>query len=265
MVKFMNNFAGRRNLSLASVLISLVLVSCKKEIPVSGDVAVLEIISIASGPSADWKLARSKAYKAVKDYPNDPNAYIMLGLASEQTGHRNDAIESLMKAVKLDPTSFPAQFHLGRMLLSAEHYEEALGPLKSAFKILPGNQETAILLARTLQTLGLYDDAIRYYIALSKGGRYKGRPEALNQVGVILVKKGDYDNAYKYFLESFKIDQSNPSTILNLAVVCDRYVGKKPAALKLYQKYLEITLKNPELKNKRAEIDSRMKEIISGN
>ncbi len=241
--------------------VSLFMPSCKKEVPPPSNVIMTEVISAASGPAASWKEAKSKAYRAVKFYPSDPNARIMLALALEQCGQKNNALDEIKTAVKLDKDNFAAQFNLGRILMASDHYDEALGPLKTALKLSPGNQEVVILLARCSQILGLYDDAILYYKALSRGGRYINKPEALNEIAVIMVKKGEYQKAYGILQLALGKDQDNPSVILNLAIVCDKYMGIKPDALKLYQKYLELTLKNTGLKQTRAEVDARMKEI----
>ncbi len=222
---------------------------------------ISDLISTASGPGADWKLAKSKAYKAVKAYPEDPNARVIFALASEQSGHINDAVESARAAVRLDPDNFPAQFHLGRLLVLAQHCEEALGPLKSALRISPGNQETVILLAKASQNTGLYDDAIRYYLPLSRGGRYAGKSEPFNEIAYAYAMKGDYPKAYEYLVQAYKSSQNNPSAVLNLAILCDLHMGKKDVAKKLYQKYIELTLKNPDLKARRSEIDQRMQAL----
>ena len=242
-------------------MLSILLFSCGRVAPLPGDVMVTEAIDAAAGPGANWKDAKAKAYKAVKYYPQDPNARVMLGLALEQCGQANNALDEMKNAVELDKKNFMAQFNLGRMLIGGEHYDEALGPLKTALSLSPGNENVLVLLGRVSNVLGLYDDAIKYYAALARGERYANSPEPYNEIGMALVKKGEYDKAYAILVEGLKKNNGNPSVIINLAILCDKHLNKKDTAIKLYQKYIEATLKNSELEGKRAEVNKRMKTI----
>ena len=251
------------SLVMAFSTLSILLFSCGRVAPFPGDVMVSEAITAAAGPGANWKDAKAKAYRAVKYYPEDSNARVMLGLAMEQCGQANDALDEMKNAVELDKKNFMAQFNLGRMLIGGEHYDEALGPLKTALKLSPGNENVFVLLGRVSNVLGLYDDAIKYYAALARGGRYANSPEPYNEIAMALVRKGEYDKAYDILVVGLKKNSGSPSVLINLAILCDKHLDKRDTALKLYQKYLEATLKNSELEGKRDQVNRRMK-IISG-
>lgn len=251
------------SLAVAFSTLSIFLFSCSRVAPLPGDVMVSQAIDAAAGPGANWKDAKAKAYKAVKYYPEDSNARVMLGLAMEQCGQANNALDEMKNAVKLDKENFMAQFNLGRMLIAGEHYDEALGPLKTALALSPENENVLVLLGRVSNILGLYDDAIKYYAALIRGERYADGPEPYNEIAMALVRKGDYDNAYAILVKGLKKNPNSPSVLINLAILCDKHLDKKDTALKLYQKYIEVTLKNSELEGKRAEVNNRMKIISS--
>ncbi len=247
----------------AYAVFALLLCSCGKMTPEVNDEMIGEVIETAAGPGADWKVAKSKAYKTVKYFPEDPNARVMHAVALDQCGLKNNALDEAKKAVQLDKDNFFAQFTLGRLLCENQFYNEAIPPLKEAYRLRPGSEDVLVLLAKSAKICGIYDEAVGYYRALAKSPRFKDRPEAYNQIGVLLVKKNDYKRAYAIFLEALKRDKENPSVILNTAIVCDRYLGKTDLALRLYQRYLETTLKNPALEKRRAEVDSRMQAISS--
>ena len=244
--------------ALFSTLLSL---SCSREAAKSNREMMQELIQVAGGPGADWKEAKKLSYKMVKAYPDDPLARIMHALALEQSGQKANALDEIKRAVELDRDNFFAQLTLGRILHDNERYDDALEPLRNAERLDPDDQNATVLLAKCCQLSGNYPDAIKYYAKLAKSPLFSEKPEPYNQLGVILYKRGEYAKCKDLLVMGLKRDSSSPTVTLNLAILYDRAFNDPKRAVLLYQKFLELSLKNLSMEKKRAEVDERIKVL----
>ena len=250
------------------ILLSFVLIvfeqSCAKKPTVPANEMLSELIAMSESPGADWKFVKKKAYGIVKYYPEDPNARIIFALALEQCGQRNNALDQLKEAVKLDKENFFTNYSLGRLLLESDHPDEALGYLRTAENLRQGDENTVILLAKTTSLMGLYDESINCYARLFKAGRYCGKVEPLNEIALNLFRKGEYKKAESFLKHALKIDRNNPTIMLNLGILLDKYLDQPKTAKMAYQNYIQLTLRNSGLEKKRARISERMAELDKG-
>lgn len=240
---------------------------CERQSQKSGEELLQQALDSLTGKTADWRTAMALSYKAVKKNPNDANAHIMLALSLEQCARRDSALDEIKKATELDPKNFMALYTKGRMLLENEHFEDAIGPLREANKIRPDNPNVLILHGKCAMFMGLYPESLGCYKILAKNSAYRDRPEIYNESAVIVLKSSGKNTqaALKLFEMALKKAPTNHIVILNIAVLLDRYLKKPSEALKFYQRYLEVTLSNPELKSKRAAINQRMQELRNGS
>jgi tetratricopeptide (TPR) repeat protein len=81
--------------------------------------------------------------------PNQPNAWLGLGLLAQKQGKLDEAISDLSRSVELQPSA-REYFELGRTLAQAGHAPEALDAYQQALKISPDFVEAQQAIA-TLQ------------------------------------------------------------------------------------------------------------------
>lgn len=251
-------------ISFAAAIVFALGGGCERQAQMSSEELQQQTLDALSGKTADWKKALKFAGKAVKKNPADANAHVIYALALEQCGGKSGALDEIKKASELDPKNFTAIYTKGRMLLEGEHYEDAIGPLRDARKMRPEDPNVLLLNGKCAMHMGLYDESMSCYQGLARNAQFSGRPEIYNELAVIMLKKKDIRKASKLFELALRKAPENHTVVLNMAVLLDRHLRNPQEALKFYQKYLELTLSNPELKNKRAAIDARMQELRTG-
>ena len=74
----------------------------------------------------------------------------------------------------------------------------------------------------------------------------------------------DYNNPKKslpYFNYAYKLSPSNPVTVLNMAVLCDKYLKRPKDANAFYQRYLTLTQRDSSLAAERAGVEARIQAL----
>ena len=64
-------------------------------------------------------------------------------------------------------------------------------------------------------------------------------PAALNGLGLVHMKKGEYDQAINFFARSIKINQYYPKSYINIALAYEKK-GETQAAIENYRKFIEM-------------------------
>lgn len=248
-----------------AILIAICLSACGDRAKLTNDQLLQNALTAASGPKADWQKARAFAAKAVKQNQNDARAHVMLALSLEQCGQVGGAIDEIRKAVALDPKDFMALFTNGRMLYENDRIGDSIAPLKEAYKIHPENDNVLVLLAESSAKLGRFKEAAGYYATLAKHPMYKDRAEPLNEIGVLYVSQKDYPRALAFFNGAYRKAPSNHIVALNLGVLYDVHLKDPSNAIKYYNKYQELTMRNPELEPVRDKLKRRIEVLQATN
>jgi TolB-like protein/Tfp pilus assembly protein PilF len=199
---------------------------------------------------------------------NNPEAYdaYLRGLAFEARSHFS--IDNLMKAigfyeraVELDP-----KFALGWARLSradailyftgadttAARRDAAKSALDNAQKLQPNSPET-------LLALGYYQYWVLrdYGLAKTTFKRVQkmlpGSSDVLSGLGAVSRREGEWDQSVAYFEQALALDPRNVE-LLNEAALTYVMLRQFPAALKLYDRALDIVPDNPDLMASKAGI-----------
>lgn len=251
--------------TVLAIAIAVWLSACGDRTKLTNDQLLQNAFAAAGGPKADWQKAKGFAAKAVKQNQNDARAHVMLALSLEQCGQINSAIDEIRKAVALDPKNFLALFSNGRMLYEHDGIGDSIAPLKEAYKIHPDNENVIILLARSSAALGRFKEAAGYYATLARHPMYKDKPDPFNELGVLYVGQKDYPKALACFSEASRKAPNSHIVVLNLGILYDVHLKNPLNAIKFYNKYQELTLRNPELEPLRDKLKRRIEVLKATN
>ncbi len=246
--------------SIASVAAMLVSLSaCNRTSSMTTTELLDQATSAAQG--GKWNTTLKFVKVAVEREPANAPAFILLAMAYENTGKNEQAIEAARKAVKLEPDNFLAQYTLGRLYaIDQNKLQDAVEPLLRALKLRPGDSDTLLLLADCCQKLNL-PKTPDYYNLIVALPAFKNRHEPWNQLGVYYAEKGNLRNAAACFKQAYAIAPENHMVLLNFGIFFDKYLRQSERALKYYQRYMDITAKNPEMEQKKQEIKARIKDL----
>jgi len=218
--------------------------------------------------SLEQKLTgREKQELAVKP-TNNPEAYdaYLRGLAFEGRSYGADeaflskAAGFYVRAVQLDPNFAIAWARLSRansLIYAAKgidptRRDEAKRALENAQRLEPNSPET--LLALGYYQYGVLEDFGAAKVTLDRVNRMRpGNAEVSYALGLITRNQGEWDQSIAYWEQALALDPRNVQT-LTAAAVTYTILRQFPAALKLYDRALDITPDDPDVKAEKAGI-----------
>lgn len=173
-------------------------------------------------------------YKRLNDSVNLQKTYLSLSLILANQGVFTEAEDQMDKVISLNRRvvpvndSFIQNSTLGKICLGLEKYEEAITLLKNALELMDnpvlGNHLTPsqmradrILISNNLATAyirqGKFDLAnelieltIYKYVDITKHNDYLLYSMLVHNLAAVKLARGEYDLAFKYIKESFKVD-----------------------------------------------------------
>lgn len=187
-----------------------------------------------------------------------PKGHFMVGKSLRAQGEFAAAAVEFHKS-QTDPTyRYQSLVSLGEIYYILNLNDQAASYLEQAINIDSKDPETRLKLARVYERLGLLDKAAEEYTAsLSKSGenqdilisleniwrqkvaQYPNDAEAHSNLGAILQKKGDFDEALKEYEKAEQINPSSVTTRLNMGTM---YQAKKEyeTAIEAYDTIIEF-------------------------
>ena len=131
---------------------------------------------------------RSRGSAPLKDSRAEAFGRYIQGLAREQAGDLEGALEEFARAHKLDPSSVTIAARLGAVLYRLGRTDEAMPHLAAAEKAAPEDAHLALALTRFYAGVGREDDALRMCEIAAASPQY--RHEALLIKAEVLLKQG---------------------------------------------------------------------------
>jgi tetratricopeptide (TPR) repeat protein len=208
----------------------------------------------------NWKDAAKLAKSALKLDPKNLDAKVMYAFTQDQNGEQTEAIKKLREVISKNPENFIAQLTLGRILYDMEDYEGAYDSLANAYNLNSDSLDALILFTQCSTKL-LAQNTDELLNKLSETKAYKGKPIVYNEMGVYFAKTGNVRKALENLVKAYKLSSKNPTIVLNMAVLCDKYM-KQPAKSKFfYERFITLTDNNPAYNLQREQITKRLSSI----
>ncbi|MDR0869809.1 MAG: tetratricopeptide repeat protein, partial [Planctomycetaceae bacterium] len=160
-----------------------------------------------------------KCTEAAQVEPQNAKVFLLLGLAQQKTGKKDEAVQSFEKAKQLNPNDALAPFYQGEILVSQDKLTEAAAVLEEAVKRKPqrvDRRAVLSLLAETYQRLKQQKKAAAVWKQLEEF--FPDDTEILVQVAETLETDGQHDAAldrYKALLNSLEPDSQLAAAVLN--------------------------------------------------
>ena len=129
--------------------------------------------------------------------PNNNSAYYYLGLAYQNTGDPNSALQNYSLCLQLNPNNQEALFNRGTMYANYGKLNEALVDLNNYVKLNSQNANAYFYLGNIYSGLKNFDQAIQYYNYVLKFNNQFA--QAYHNIGLAYVGKNDKVNACANF------------------------------------------------------------------
>jgi tetratricopeptide (TPR) repeat protein len=206
-----------------SILVALVLGRAARE-PKLGRVAaaatavLLAVFAVGTvRRNAVWRDDLALWTDTIRKSPDAAVAHNHLGVALEEAGRVEEALEHFRAATRLDSRSFGAWSNLGMVLAKQGRPDEAVGHFRTALAIrpVPGIH---VNLGDALEELGRLDEAIaEYETAVRLAPRMA---EARVRLGVAYGEKGLLGEALRHLRAAVELAPEDPVAHHNLANAC---------------------------------------------
>lgn len=147
-------------------------------------------------------------HKALKAFPQFPDAYILLATIYMQEGKQTEAKSALDRAIALDPQLPEARFTLGALENSQKDYAGAEKSLMEGLKLEQESPQGHYELAKTYWAMGRWQEAEPHAY---KAAALEPTMAPVHVVlGNIALRKQDADGAVKEFQEYLRLDPKGP-------------------------------------------------------
>jgi Flp pilus assembly protein TadD/TolB-like protein len=228
-VAVMGSITGTgKNLRITTKILKIKPMKLGGDIVANGSLAVLPQMEnelawlILSNGGLSQMPSRQEFQKRTRMIPNTAYAYY---IHSFNADNENDQLKLLLKAVNTYKDFPAAQFLLGKYYYQKGEYKNAIPHLTEARKNEDTYLQNEFLLGTSCLQQNIIGDAIQSFSHLLS---FRRLPEALNNIGLAYLRKGDYALAVQNFLEARKISPGDPNISLNLAIL--RYLQDNDAA-----------------------------------
>jgi tetratricopeptide (TPR) repeat protein len=165
-------------------------------------------------------------------------AWNYLGVAFHEAGQTADAANAYKRALAANPDLIEARLNLGMLWMETGRPADAKSEFTAYSLRRPNAPEGFQKLATAeleLRDVAQAEVNVRKALKLDPEA-----PASWNTLGLVQLQRGRTRDAAQSFSAALQRQPDFAPGLLNLAVVTQQYLGDRPAALKLYQRYLGL-------------------------
>ncbi|TAN61817.1 tetratricopeptide repeat protein [bacterium] len=154
----------------------------------------------------------------------------------------------------------------GLSFYASGRYTEAVDEFKAALVIVADPVKKSVFYNNTGQAYSRLEEQGNAEAAFKQALKLNSAyPEALNNYGVLLLKKGDYAKALDLFNKAVSLRKDYADAYLNVAVSLE-YMRRHAEAAQAYEKFLSLNSAKPDRDRQEntTEIQKRLKGIKAG-
>ncbi|MCP3671090.1 MAG: tetratricopeptide repeat protein [Gammaproteobacteria bacterium] len=199
------------------------------------DVAALLDLGIKHHNSGDLKRAAKIYQKVLKQAPEHADALHLLGLTAHQAGDQRRAIRLIQKAIAINPKTASYHNSLGEAYRTEGFIDKAKEQYEVALKI-ENNPMFINNLGLVLQHKGEYERAIECFEEAIK--KDQSSAAAFNNAGNSFRSLGNYDRAIHAFMQAIRLSPETAMVYNNLGLTYQDK-GQIPKAVLFFKKAIE--------------------------
>jgi len=171
------------------------------------DPAYFDLMTLARGRGAShtraayamnygrYEYAANEFQRIADEHPDDPWAWVNIGLARLALEEDDAALAALEQAVGVAPNHLQANLHLGTLYAHRGDYPRAIEYLQTVLRNDPGELEASFQLAAVLIEVGRHEEAVAELEKVVRGN--PGKATAHVQLAMSLTWSGRYDEALR--------------------------------------------------------------------
>lgn len=171
------------------------------------------------------------AERVMKNFPNNGDAYILMGDLHRRLGSSAQAVEFWHKGLELSPNRADVYQNLGIVAMEKQDFEQAISFWQKALQINPQMPGVHNIIARALMGLGRHDEAVRELQADVKISPQSADSHFL--LGQAFLQQQEYDRAKMCYERTIELQPDHVNAYYGLATVCARL--KQPDQAKQYR------------------------------
>jgi len=184
-----------------------------------------------------WHDAMTLWQDVAKKAPQKPRGHNNLGLAYQDKGMLEAAIQEYLYALKIHPNYFKARNNLGSAYVNQGRFEEATQEFQVALKLRPDNAEVHYNLGSVSMTEGRLEEATQeLQIALRLRPNYV---KARNNLGTAFAMQGRFEEAIQEFQITLSHQPDYADAYYNLGIVYQN-LEQLEKAIEKYQDTLKL-------------------------
>ena len=162
----------------------------------------------------DIDKAKEAFNRAIDENPKYALAHFNLALIAIDQRKFEGAISLLKISAKLEPRHTQTHLEIGKIFARDGEKYNAQIALKTVLKLESRHTEARCLLAQIIMSISKLDDALKEYEIVLK--QEPTNISALNGIGRIHNKKGQFKLSLESLYKAFQIDKNNTETLTNL-------------------------------------------------
>jgi tetratricopeptide (TPR) repeat protein len=214
---------------------------------------VLLAAGYVSEAGGQWNKAL-QAYRRIEEL-DARNVDVQQRLAHvyEQLEEPGEAVAAFRRAQELDPQYYRSYYMMGQFYVGQGRYQEAVEQFGKAVALAPGFYDGYSRLGGVLAELGRFPEAEN---ALRRSQAIRETPQALNNLGAVLVFQGRYEEAAAYQEKALVYQPKGALLLLLLTNIADnlRLAGQKSEAMAYYRRALDEALAELAAESKAADV-----------